>query len=83
MRRFRRLSTVKQTQLTWSDLMLAIVLLCSKRDRSVRCATAGDRAVVTILFLQIATDDPIEITVPDSPRALPAGSGPTRFEDDT
>jgi hypothetical protein len=39
-------------------------------------------AVVTILFLQIAIHDRIGITVVDSPGEFPAGSGPTRFEDD-
>jgi hypothetical protein len=38
--------------------------------------------VVTILFLQIATDDRIGITVLESPGELPVGSSPTRFEDD-
>jgi hypothetical protein len=63
--------------------MFVIALLCGKRDHSVRCAAPGDRAVVTILFLQIATDDRLGITAPDSPRELHAGSGSTRFEDDT
>jgi hypothetical protein len=61
MKLFWRLSKVKQAQSGSSNLMFAIVLLCSKRDRSVVCAAAGDRAVVIILFLQIETDDRIGI----------------------
>jgi hypothetical protein len=83
MKHFRCLSKVKQAQLGCSSLMFAIALLCSKRDRSVRCAAASGHVVVTILFFQIATDDYIGITIPDSARELPAGFRPTRFEDDT
>jgi hypothetical protein len=62
--------------------MFAVAHLCPKRDDSVHCPPAGERAVVTILFLQIATDDRIWIYRSDSPGAFPAGSGPVRFEDD-
>jgi hypothetical protein len=62
--------------------MFAIGHLCSKGDDSVRCAPAGEHAVVRVLVLQIATDDCTGTTIPDSRRALPAGSGPARFEDD-
>jgi hypothetical protein len=50
------------TQLGCSSLMFAIAYLCPKRDRSVRCAAAGDCAVVIIIFLSITTDDRIGIT---------------------
>jgi hypothetical protein len=46
--------------------MFGIAHLCPKGDCSVPCAPAGDRAVVTILFLQMATDDRTGITVVDS-----------------
>jgi hypothetical protein len=82
MKLFGRSSKVKQVQLGCSSLMFAIAHLCPRRDCSVRCAGAGDRAVVTILFLQIVTDARIEMTVPGSPGELSAGSGPTGFEDD-
>jgi hypothetical protein len=62
--------------------MFAIAHLCPKGGDSVRCTPADERAVVRILFLQIATDDGIGTTVPDSPRTLPASSGPACFEDD-
>jgi hypothetical protein len=61
--------------------MFPVAHLCPKGYGSVRCAPADECAVVRILFLQIATDDRIGTTVPDSPRALHAGSGPVRFED--
>jgi hypothetical protein len=62
--------------------MFTIAHLCPKRDCSVRWAAAAGRAVITILFVQIATDDRSGMTVPDSPAELTAGSGPIRFEDD-
>jgi hypothetical protein len=76
------LSKLKQAQLSCSSLTFAIAHLCPKGDDSVRCAPADERAVVRILFPQIATDDFIGTTVAESPRALLAGSGPARFEDD-
>jgi hypothetical protein len=53
-------SKVTEAQLGCLSLMFAIAHLCPKRDCSVRCAAAGDGAVITILFLQIATDDPLD-----------------------
>jgi hypothetical protein len=71
-----RLSKVTEAQLGCSSLMFSIADLCPKRDCSARCAAIGDGAVVTILFLQIATDYRIGISVVDCPGELPAGSGP-------
>jgi hypothetical protein len=82
MKLFGCLSKVTQVQLGCSSLMFAIAHLCPKRDCPVRCDAAGDFAVITILFLHIATDDRIGITVLEYPGEFPAGSGPTRFEDD-
>jgi hypothetical protein len=50
------LSKVKQTQLGCSSLIFTIAHLCLKRDHSVRCAPAGERGVVVVLFLQMAID---------------------------
>jgi hypothetical protein len=61
MKFFGRLSKVTQTQLGCSSLMFAVAHLCPKRDCSVRCAAAGDCAVVTILFLQIAPMIPLGV----------------------
>jgi hypothetical protein len=44
-------------------LMFMLVYLCPKRDYSVRRGPTGERAVVTVIFLQIATDDYIRIAV--------------------
>jgi hypothetical protein len=75
------LSKVKRAQLGCSSLMFAIAHSCRKRDDSVHCAPAGERAVARGPFLQITIDDCFGPIVPDSPRAFPAGSGPARFED--
>jgi hypothetical protein len=76
MKFFGRLSKVRQVQSGCSSLMFATAHLCPKRDCSVRCAAAGDCAVVTILLLQIAINGCIGITIIDSPGELPASSGP-------
>jgi hypothetical protein len=76
MKLFGRLSKVTQAELGCSSLMFAITHLCRKGDCSVRCGH-NSLSFFRLRSMMIALGLLI-----DSPGELPAGSSPTRFEDD-